>query len=91
MSTVRIDWMLLHVVTPEEEDALAANRLKKLQPYLEQIKSNSLTYYHPLQHLSVDERKKQVPLTYGAVYAQEGMDTMYATHPPTLCMSVGEI
>ena len=46
----------LHVVTPEEEDALATNRLKKLQPYLEHIKSNSLTYYQPLQHLSVDER-----------------------------------
>ena len=46
----------LHVVTSEEEDALAANRLKKLQPYLEHIKSNSLTYYQPLQHLCVDER-----------------------------------
>ena len=46
----------LHVVTPEEEENLAGDHLKKLRAYLEHIKAKCLTYYQPLQYLSVDER-----------------------------------
>ena len=45
----------LHVVTPEEEEAEHGNRLRKLRPYLDYLKTNWLTYYQPLQCLSVDE------------------------------------
>ena len=45
----------LHVVTPEEEEAENGNRLRKLRPYLDYLKTNWLTYYQPLQCLSVDE------------------------------------
>ena len=46
----------LHVVTPEEEELANGDRLRKLRPYLDHLKTNCLTYYQPLQCLSVDER-----------------------------------
>jgi len=46
----------LHVATPQEEEASPEDHLRKLRPFLEHLKSNCLTYYQPLQHLSVDER-----------------------------------
>ena len=45
----------LHVVTPEEEEVANGDRLRKLRPYLDHLKTNCLTYYQPLQCLSVDE------------------------------------
>ena len=46
----------LHVVTPKEEQSMSGDRLRKLKPFVNLIKSNCLTFYQPLQHLSVDER-----------------------------------
>ena len=46
----------LHVVTPEEEEQMGDDRLRKLRPFVEDIKANCSNYYQPLQQLSVDER-----------------------------------
>ena len=46
----------LHVVTPEEEEQMGEDRLRKLRPFVEIIKANCSNYYQPLQQLSVDER-----------------------------------
>ena len=46
----------LHVVSPEEEQALSSDRLKKLLPLLNHMKAKCLACYQPLQHLSVDKR-----------------------------------
>ena len=48
--------MFLHVVTPSEEEAAAGDRLRKLRPFMDRLKSNCFTYYQPLQNLSIDER-----------------------------------
>ena len=45
----------LHVVTPEEEEVANGDRLKKLRPYIDHLKTNYPTYYQPLQCLSVKE------------------------------------
>ena len=46
----------LHVVTPEEEQQMGGDCLRKLRPFVEGIKANCSNYYQPLQQLSVDER-----------------------------------
>ena len=46
----------LHVVTPEEEEEMGDDRLRKLGPFVEDIKANCSNYYQPLQQLSIDER-----------------------------------
>lgn len=46
----------LHVVMPEEEEAANGDHLRKFRPYLDHLKTNCLSYYQPLQYLSVDER-----------------------------------
>ena len=46
----------LHVVSPEEEEAMESNRLKKLLPLLSHITEKCFEYYQPVQQLSIDER-----------------------------------
>ena len=46
----------LHVVTPQEEAALAGNKLRKLLPLHEHIKAKCIELYQPMMQLSVDER-----------------------------------
>ena len=46
----------LHVVTAEEEAQLSPNKLKKILPLHNKIKTKCLDLYQPLMQLSVDER-----------------------------------
>ena len=46
----------IHVVTMEEESSLGQDPLKKIRPLQEYIKKKCLSFYQPLQNLSVDER-----------------------------------
>ena len=46
----------LHVVKPSEETTLADDPLKKVRPLYDDIKNKCLSYYQPLQEISVDER-----------------------------------
>ena len=46
----------IHVVTKEEEECLVEDPLKKIRPLQEYIKKKCLSFYQPLQNLSVDER-----------------------------------
>ena len=46
----------LHLVTPDEERAMVDNKLRKILPLHNYIKSKCLELYQPLQELSIDER-----------------------------------
>ena len=46
----------LHVVTVQEEEETPKDRLRKLRPFLKEIKARCIDYYQPLRELSIDER-----------------------------------
>ena len=46
----------LHVITSEEEAAMASDPLRKIRPLQEHIKKKCLQFYQPCQYLSIDER-----------------------------------
>ena len=46
----------LHLVTKQEEDEVKHDRLRKLLPLINYIKSKCFEYYQPIKQLSVDER-----------------------------------
>ena len=46
----------LHLVTPDEESNMSDNKLKKVLPFYNYVKSKCFELYQPLQQLSVDER-----------------------------------
>ena len=46
----------LHVVTKQEEEEVKQNRLRKLLPLINYIKSKCFEFYQPVKELSVDER-----------------------------------
>ena len=48
--------MFLHVVTKQEEEEAKEDRLRKLLPLINYIKSKCFEFYQPVQQLAVDER-----------------------------------
>ncbi len=46
----------LHLVTPSEEQAMHDNKLRKILPFHNYIKSKCYDLYQPLRELSIDER-----------------------------------
>ena len=46
----------LHVVTTSEEEAMGTDKLRKIRPLHEHIKSRCSDLYQPQEHLSIDER-----------------------------------
>ena len=46
----------LHAVTPEEEEEMKDDRLRKLLPLIEYLRGRCLDLYQPVMQLSVDER-----------------------------------
>ena len=46
----------LHVITSEEEAAMASDPLRKIRPLQEHIKKKCLQFYQPCQYLSINER-----------------------------------
>jgi hypothetical protein len=46
----------LHAVTPEEEEEMKGDRLRKLLPLIKYVRARCLDLYQPVMELSVDER-----------------------------------
>lgn len=48
--------MFLHPVTPEKEEEMKGDCLRKLFPLINYVRSRCLDLYQPVKELSVDER-----------------------------------